>query len=200
MHTPENQPEIEIKSPDNNTSFSSPDLEVQIETSAKRGVDRVVYYIDGEEIKTANSSPFNLTNFKLIGFNNGEHVLEARAFDDVDNNSSDQIKIKLNLPESLSQPIKFINPGTNAEIWPEMFPYTIEVEVANQNYFEKIDFYIKNKGESSGKWIGYKQVNNSSIIFTWENVPEPGEYFIYALSTDRYGNSRKSREIKIIIK
>jgi len=200
IHTLENQPNISINSPSNNTTFTNPNINVTISTSAKRGVQRVEYYLDNQKISEVNSSPFNLINFKLIGFSNGQHTLKAIAYDDVDNNKSAQIKINLQLDEKYSQPVSFIMPINNAEIWEENFPYLIQINIANHEYYSKIDFYIKNTSTNSSKWIGYKNADAENINLTWTDALDSGSYVLYALSTDKYGNTKTSPEVKIEIK
>ncbi|MBU4360792.1 PBP1A family penicillin-binding protein [Patescibacteria group bacterium] len=200
VHTPENQPSISIDLPSNNTTFTFPDINVSVSVSAKRGVRRVEYYLADQKIAEVNSSPFNLTNFKLIGFANGWQTLKAIAYDDVDNNKSDEIRINLKLAEEFGQPISFVKPSNGSQVWEETFPYPIQVNVGNYEYYTKIDFYIKNISTDSSSWIGYKNVDAENVVLTWTDAPESGNYVMYALSTDKYGNTRNSPEIRIEIK
>ncbi len=200
VHTLENQPSILINAPNNNTTFTLPDINILISTSAKRGVSCVEYYLDNKKIAEVNSSPFNLTDFKLIGFENGWHTLKTQAFDDVDNNKSAEIKINLQLAEEFGQPIKFITLENNSEIWEENFPYLIQVNIKNYEYYSKIDFYIKNTNTNSSNWIGYKNIDSENINFIWTDAPESDLYLFYTIVTDKYGNTKTSPEIKIEIK
>lgn len=199
LHTEENKPNISINSPNNNSTFSSLDMSASVTVSAKRGVRRVEYYIDNTKVATITSSPFSLENFKLVGFSNGDHTLKAIAFDDVDNNRLASIKIKLNLPASASQPTTIIKPSSGEEIIEENFPYPIEVQIANHEYYSKIDFYIKKSGESS-KWIGYKNIDSVDIVLTWTDAPLAGDYVLYGIITDKYNQTVKSDEVNIEIK
>ena len=200
LHTLENQPSISINSPADGANFTSPDLNIIISVSAPRGVSRVEYYLDDQKIATVNSAPFHLNNFKLIGFSNGDHILKAIAFDDIDNSKSAEIKIKLNLPADFTQPISILKPKDGTELYEENFPYPVEIKVENFEYYNKIDFYVKNTDTQSSKWLGYKKVNQTDLVFTWDDIPEAGEYVFYGIVTDKYGRSVKSKEVKIEVK
>jgi len=199
LHTEENRPSISIDSPSNNSTFNSLDMNASVTTSSKRGVRRVEYYIDNTKVATITNSPFSLEDFKLVGFSNGDHTLKAIAFDDVDNNRLASIKIKLDLPTSASQPTTIIKPSSGAEIIEENFPYPIEVQIANHEYYSKIDFYVKKTGESS-KWIGYKNIDSQDVVLTWTDAPEIGSYVLYGIVTDKYNQTVKSEEVNIEIK
>jgi len=199
IHTEANRPTISINSPSNNTTFSNPNINVNISVSAPRGVARIKYFVDSTQIAEVTSAPWNLDNFKLVGFENGSHTLKVIAYDDVDNNRSAQIKIKLDLAEEFTQPLTFSTPSSGEEIYPENFPYPVEFSLANSEYYDKADFYIKSSSASS-KWVGWKEVNATNMVFTWANAPASGNYNFYAILTDRYGNTKQSREIEIEVK
>ncbi|MFC1622414.1 penicillin-binding protein [Patescibacteria group bacterium] len=205
LHVPENKPNISINSPSNNSEFTSLEITVNISSSAKRGVQRVEYYLDNTKINTITTSPFNLENFKLVGFNNGEHVLKAIAFDDVDNSASDEIKIILNLSASDLKSITVLSPNNSDTILAEMFPYPIEISINNFEYYTKADFYIRNSSglsadEAGSKWIGWREIKNGQEVLTWSDVPVAGEYDLYILITDKYGHTTESQSVKIEIK
>ena len=200
LHTEENRPTISISSPSNNTSFSSPDLNVNISASAPRGVKRVEYYIDNIKVSEVTNSPYNLDNFKLIGFSNGDHTLKAIAYDDVDNNRSVEIKINLDLPAEYAQPVSILKPNSNEDIYEENFPYPIRVNVSNPEYYEKIDFYVRNSSSGSEQWIGWSEIKSSEIVYAWGEPPIAGSYSLYGKVTDNYGQVTQSGEVEISIK
>lgn len=197
VHTEENQPTISIDSPSSGATFTSPELNAAVSVSAPRGIARVEYYLDEQKLSTVNSSPFNLNNFKLIGFSNGEHKLKAIAFDDIDNSRSAEINITLNLPEEFTQPVTIIKPENNDKLYEENFPYPVEVRIANYEYYNKIDFYLKNIESGSSKWLGYKNIDQANIVFTWTDQPITGKYLFYAIVTDRHGGNVRSGEVEI---
>jgi len=138
LHTAENKPEIKINTPSSNAIILE-EISVNVSVSAKRGVQRVEYYLDNIKISEVNS-PFNLENFKLIGFTNGEHSLKAIAFDDVDNSNSTEIKIVLNLPAEYLQSAEILTPNSGTTIVEEMLPYPIKFSINNFEYYAKADF------------------------------------------------------------
>ena len=200
LHTEANRPSISIDSPADNSNFNSPEINVTVSASAPRGVRRVEYYLDSQKLASINNPPFNLENFKLIGFSNGSHILKAVAYDDIDNSRSAQIKINLNLPAKFAQPVIILKPENGEEIYEEYFPYPIKVQVNNYEYYNKIDFYLKDIDSNSSKWIGYKNIDRSDTVFIWTDPQKAGSYLLYAIVTDKYGKTKKSGEVKITIK
>ncbi len=199
VHIPENIPQLEINSPNNNTTLTSPGLTVNISTSSKRGVTKVEYWLDDTLLESIESKPFNLENYQVIGFQNGSYTLRVVSKDDVENSKIQSIALNLNLPSQYSQPVTFIQPKDNDTLIEESFPYPVIVNISNPDHYKKVDFYLINPSNNSS-WLGYKEINNSQITFTWNDIPqEPGSYKIYTLTTNNNNKTIKSDEINFNI-
>ncbi|NMC51992.1 penicillin-binding protein [Candidatus Kuenenbacteria bacterium] len=196
VHTEENRPSIEIISPKDGATFYEPNFEVSVESGARRGVDRVEYYIDNELIGTQKNYPFGFANYQLIGFENGEHFLKAIAYDDVGNSREMNIKIYINLPAGYAKPVSWIVPTDGKEFYVGQFPFNLKVKIDSYSLFSKIDFYSQKQGEES-VWLGYKEVRGAEASLLLTEL-SGGDYNLYTVITGT--NSRTIREDGIRIK
>ncbi|MEK7125521.1 MAG: Ig-like domain-containing protein, partial [Patescibacteria group bacterium] len=65
-----------------------------VETSAKRGVTRVDYYLDDMFLGSSREAPYSYGH-QSNDTTNGIHTLKAIAFDDIDNSESAQVNFNL---------------------------------------------------------------------------------------------------------
>jgi len=89
------KPTIFINEPDNNQTITSKQISVKVNAFAKRGINRVEYYIDGQLIGSSTNYPYLLNTSLSSYFKKGYHKLRAVAFDDVDNNNEASIDINI---------------------------------------------------------------------------------------------------------
>lgn len=94
LHTLANQPSLEIINPTSNSTIKDDYLNIQLNTSAPRGIYRLEFYLDNTLVKTynglINNQQLNLTN--LV---NNFHTLKIKSFDDIDN--SKEVSVDFNL-------------------------------------------------------------------------------------------------------
>lgn len=95
VHTLENQPEVKIISPKNNEVINDEKIEIKAEASARLGIEKVEFFLDGELIGIRYSKPHYLI-FEIPSSIKGEnHIIEIRAYDKVGNSQFQRIKIIL---------------------------------------------------------------------------------------------------------
>lgn len=82
------KPEVSIASPAPNATLSSTVI-FQVDVSDNVGVAKVTYALDGEDIGTVFTAPFNLS-FNTTSKANGTHTLTARAYDAAGNLNTSQ--------------------------------------------------------------------------------------------------------------
>ncbi|MFH1890949.1 MAG: transglycosylase domain-containing protein [Candidatus Kuenenbacteria bacterium] len=195
IHTDENRPNLEILEPKNNTHFSSLDLNIEVRVQTKRTMNRVEYYIDDQLIATQKIYPFNLKNYQLLGFNNGQKNLRVIAYDDVDNSREQSINIYLTLPDQYTQPVIWLTTEDNEEIYQEEFPHNIRVMVNNYTLYDKVDFFIKREGASS-QWIDYRKIDGAQAEILLLGA-DPGDYTFYVILTGKDGQTLQDAGIRV---
>lgn len=94
LHVIENKPSLTILSPQENETIKNLPLEFKIETSAKRGVTRVDYYLDDVLLGSAREAPYTF-NYAPANSTNGIHTLKVMAFDDIDNSEFATVNFNL---------------------------------------------------------------------------------------------------------
>jgi membrane peptidoglycan carboxypeptidase len=181
LHVPRNFPSINILNPASGSTVTSSVLSASVSTTAPRGVSRVEYRLGGKLLQVARAAPFGL-NASLAGIPNGNAVLEARAFDDIDNSKTDTIKLKIDLANSLPAPsIEWQRPGDGASISKAEFPYGIILQLGNIGGITKVDFYLEDsKGFS--KWLGFQDdISDGRATLIWGDAPKAGTYQLTAV-------------------
>src|SRR3989338_7347722 len=97
IHTEENRPNLEIRTPSDGAQFNSLNLNVEVAVTTKRAISRLEYYLDNQLLAKVTRWPFNLASYELAGFGNGEKWLRVIAYDDIDNSREKSVRIYLNL-------------------------------------------------------------------------------------------------------
>ncbi|HOY11244.1 MAG TPA: penicillin-binding protein [Candidatus Paceibacterota bacterium] len=197
VHTLDNQPNLEIIEPRDSTKFEEPTLNITIETSASRGIARAEYYIDNELLTSVKSQPFNLSDYQLIGIENGEHFLKVVVYDDVGNFQERNIRIYLDLSEEYIHPVSWISPKDGQGIALGDFPIDLKVRIKNGELFKKIDFYSQRKGGES-VWVGYNDGSGSEVTVQLDNL-ETGEYNLYAVLTGTSGKVAREQGVWVTV-
>jgi len=198
LHVPSNQPTIALVSPQNNQTLDSYPVSFKVQASAPRGINRVVYAIDGQTIGTATSAPFDFaTNSLAVA--NGYHKIKATAYDDIDNSASVEIDANFKLPYAGSQ-INWISPRDNASFYSSNFPLNINFSLDKPDGLQKMTFYYSPSGLSQATMLG--EINSivpGQMTINWPTTPASGAYDIYAQITDQTGNVSRSNELSVNI-
>jgi 1A family penicillin-binding protein len=198
IHTPQNQPQIQIISPRANETITNRQLSAQVNAFAPRGVARVEYFLNDQKIKTVLENPFAL-NVILNdpALTSGFYQLKAVAYDDVNNSNSDAIELNLQLP-SLPAVFNWLTPNDNGKISQNKFPYQIKASL-NEADNSQIKFYYQG-ANGQANYIGQSQpASNGQITAYWLPAPEPGSYQLYAEIKNSDGYTYQSKKINIII-
>ena len=181
VHIAANTPDVKIKSPDNGDSLESRDFEVDVRVGARREVARVEVYIDGFYVGSTSNSPYEVDVEVPSFIGGGMHTLEVRAYDDVENEGIDDIRIEL--PENEMSSIQIVDPQPNQTIVANSTTYPIRLELGDPGIYSEIEFFVGPRYSSGGSIIGSITSPSSYIeSFTW-TLPEPGEYVLSAKAT-----------------
>ncbi len=196
LHVPENQPIVNIISPDNNEWINGEALIVNISANARRGISRFECFVD-EKLADGNYYPNSNCQINATGLNSGEHTLKVIAYDDIDNSGSASIKFNTN--SLVPQKIIWLNPQNNQTIYRENFPLNISI-LTPAISIDSISFKLINP---SGKESVIADINspNRSGRFTlnWQSAPI-GNYKLKIEALDAENNPIPADEINIEIR
>ena len=95
VHTPENEPSIEILGLNNNQKIITPDFYINAIATAPRGVSVVEYWVDDNLIGITKNPPYNF--HWTVNTSNGMHRIKVVAYDDVFNKGEDFVDVNINI-------------------------------------------------------------------------------------------------------
>jgi 1A family penicillin-binding protein len=199
----ENMPTIKIVSPEDKAEINDKNLKVTIETSAKREISRVEYYLNNNLWETQWGDSKILSK-DLSFINNGLNYLKVRVCDDVENCAESTNSFNLNLLENQAVPLKnfinvsLINDKTNLKT--SDFPLPLNLEVLNISAASKINLLLKDAdGNVIKKSQNLKSFNGSMLTSSWPEAPAKGIYLLSAEIIQWSGETVNSETIKLNI-
>lgn len=201
LHTPENKPSIKIDSPSDGETITNNNLNINVTTSAPRGVALVEYYINGNLLSSSRQEPFNFSG-SINFLNNGYHHLKARACDDVYNCSDVEINLNLLIKNGKAKSLSEANityPENNKSLSPSDFPLNINVNIKNPEQASKVNILLKH-GEEAPQIIASLSSLSENNNFSWSPSPISGQYLLYSEVYDWNAGIRKSRANNLEIK
>ncbi len=199
----ENLPSVKILSPKNNDEINDKLLNINIDSSAKRGIGRVEYYLNNNLWETQWGDLKSLEK-EISNINNGLNYLKVRVCDDVENCSEDTISFNLNLPDNIGSGEKnslSINLANNkTTLKTSDFPLSINLEILNINNIAKLGIFLRAEdGTIIKKSQDLKSFTGSMLISSWDKAPVKGTYYLYAEMAQWSGETIRSSEIKLTI-
>jgi len=198
LHLPGNFPDLEIVSPENGGELTSRSVKLEVDASARRSVSRVEYYLDGLYLTTDSSAPFAITKTLPGNLSRGWHTLRATAFDDIDNSTSKEVSINLQVDPTANS-ISFATPTDNQTIDPTESTFTVVLELQEPTNYSNVTLYSELYG-SGQKTIAGSVVNPSSpfVSIDW-TLPEAGYYFLSARASAQDGTDAEALGILIYV-
>jgi len=197
LHVPQNMPTLTLISPQDKQNLEAYPVKFQVQASAPRGISRVLYQIDNQNIGTATASPFGL-ELNALAFENGYHQLKVTALDDIDNATSLQIEVNLKLPAAPPQ-INWLSPRNDATFYKSNFPLNFNFSATKINEIQNLAFYSQGFGSLAQKIAEISAVTTEPMNFTWPSAPSAGSYDVYAVITTKDGQNLESGRLRINI-
>ena len=182
VHIPENLPTLSVANLEKNQTVTDPSFNITIETTAKRGVKTVEYYINDNLLFTSDTAPFSLA--KDISFlDNGFQTLKVRACDDVLNCTSESVEFNLllngNVKKSAPE-IIITAPTDGLTATTTDFPLKVIASIKNAQQLASVKIYLTNKKDD--KQILIKSIAKISSDIIEENWSKPTASGTYLLS------------------
>ncbi|MFH0856510.1 MAG: penicillin-binding protein [bacterium] len=199
LHNLENKPIINIIYPGNNDTITSDNIEISINATAPRGINRIDYYIDGLLVQTVSAYPFGL-KYPAEKVANGFHNIKATAYDDVGNNNAASIDINI---MASRKPISFlwISPQINHGLYPSAFPLSFNIQISDPFNAQNIKIWMR-EGNGEAKIINSftsENIHGNNLEFSWGENPSAGDYGFYAEAIDKENRYSRSEEMRITV-
>ncbi len=198
VHTPANRPSLTIFSPQNGDTITGTDFSVDISAGAPRGVSRVVYAIDGQEIATVTDSPYGL-NTTLNNLSSGIHTLTVSVYDDVSNVTRQSLDLNFLVPDAIA-PVTFSwrNLSDGGSYAVSDFPLTITGDLTATHKVESINLTAAYEG-GSPSLITKVSSPSSSLSVDWLLTNGAGSYNLYALIFQTNGQIVRTSDITVTV-
>lgn len=207
VHLPKNNPILNIISPQNNQIITEDSFLVQIETNAPRKISKVEYYIDNGFRESAGLSPYSRRLY-FGSMADGYHAITVKVFDDVSNQTKQDVKINLNrgvvqdpqkAPEKIKPDVTILNPESNAVLSRQNFPFKIHLYLDKAELAQRVNLYYNDKQDNPIIIGTIAQNLSSNVTIDWTEAPSAGAYPLYAILIDKNGESYRG-EINVMIK
>lgn len=201
VHTIENQPTLNILSPSNNETISSPVLTATIEAQAKRTIARVEYYINDNLFYTSTLFPYKLEkNIQFLP--NGFYNLKVKICDDVENCKSETVEFNFKLPNSKTTPpveVTITDPQPGITISNTGFPLNISTNITDADQVIKLNFYFIDDKNKVTLINSLQNEDVKTAATRWSTIPASGNYSLYSEATLWSGKIIRSEDIAITI-
>ncbi len=200
-YNPENIPVFSITNLQNNQTIETKNLQVNLQATAPRGVNKVEYYINDSLLERKTSYPFDLD--KDISFlNNGYYKLKVKVCDDVLNCSEQSLEFNLLLSNNVNKIPTSLNltyPNSGMTLNSDDFPVSINLVATNIEQITKIEIKIKNESNEEQIIKTLDLINKKNIETVWDNSPGIGNYTLYAVYYDWNNSSKETNKITVNI-
>ena len=198
VHTEANKPSVSILKPINNQNITDRDFTIHLSMQAQRGISKIKVKIDDKTIATLYQKT-GLLNVRIPNsIVKGYHTLTVTVYDDVENNSTATVNIKLTADLN---PINVFlnNPTPGEEIPLNSFPYPISFALSDLEKVNKVDLRYEKGGISTliGSIIAPQNYNN---LIEWKTPPATGKIKIYPIIYRSDGSIIRGDKITIRIK
>lgn len=199
VHVPSNEPSLEILSPKDNSTITEQLSELKIDAQAPRGIEKIICQIDGlpsDKVtpQIGDYPPYScFLNF--AGFNSGQHKITVTVFDDVDNKKT--ADIWLNINQSFSQEISWINPENDTTIYQSNFPIELSI-LAPAFDIKLVRFFVFNTESGKTSLLGtvFTPEAGGKINFEW-NMADKGTYQVWPEIVSQNNQTLTGNEIEI---
>jgi membrane peptidoglycan carboxypeptidase len=195
IHLPENQPALGIDSPSGKPTITDPNLAVQLTGSAKRGIAKTEFLIDGELVASAGGLSQSQT-IDLSELENGWHTLTVSIKDDLQNTASQSVDFNLLLSGYLPK-LDFTAPLDGTAI--KKFPLIIKGNLTNVEKIKQIDVYYHSATSTTETFIGTLKPDVDSFSLIWKTPPPGGDYEIVSYIFNYNDKKYAGDKIKITI-
>lgn len=198
VHTAQNEPDIEIKNPDNNDEVAR-QFEVTIDAETRRPFSRVEYFID--DVLVESSTSMDTASITLPAWvDAGDHMLKATIYDDVDNTMSDSVRLDVT-EDGDTGTFRLTNPfnGQLIEKSSSTTTYDIVIEIPDEEDISYLEITTKNLWNGDVTVVG-SSLNPSSITTIKWTLPNPARYQLTARAASQDGSTLESIPVMVRVK
>jgi len=187
IHGPSFFPTVSLLSPENGQTFDSRNLDISLNVSAPRPIDRVEFYLDSYYLGSDISYPFQFSLTLPNTVSRGSHLLKVIAYDDVDNSGSNSVRIHLEADPLVSD-FEILDPTNGQTITRTQETFTVVLSLENPSNYSSVSLYQEQMGVGSKSLIQTITTPSSPFItFSW-SLPLSGSWSLSAKAIPTNGD------------
>ncbi len=202
--SPQDKPQITILSPKNGDNISVNSLQIFANASARRGISRVEYSVDGKYIGQSKQTPYEFSG-TLNNFPSGQHILTATAYDDIDNFQAASITFSLNNPnytqdQAASDDYLWVSPKEGQHFRAQDFPIDVTLSLKKELEVKSVRVFMAGEGQGPAllaNFMGY--VPDNVFSFPYNKTTSSGTYYFWAEITKNDGTVAATEKIRTLI-
>lgn len=182
-------PSLTVLSPHLAESISSRELPVSVKASAPRGVTSVSYFIDGINLATITTFPFD-TTLLLEKQQPGPHTLKVIAADDQGNSASQEVTFLLNVEPDPAD-FTWVD-GDAVTVKGSDYPRAFYLTPTRWDATKDIKILLSGGGKAERQIYDIDKndkFENGQVFFTWNHSPGVGNYKLRAVMYDNAGRT-----------
>ncbi|MBI4709322.1 MAG: PBP1A family penicillin-binding protein [Candidatus Portnoybacteria bacterium] len=105
VHKPENQPTIQIVSPNSGQAITQKSITISVQAQAKLGIKQIDFFFDNQLIGTDTKEPYSITYNLPRRLSGAAHTIKVRAYDQAYNRQETEIQVfTYNIPGIIIEP------------------------------------------------------------------------------------------------
>jgi hypothetical protein len=196
VHLPQHQPQVSVSYPWENLDINSRQFTIKVSASGPRRLISITAKINGYVLGTTGGSNSEIEATVPNALSKGSHDLVVEARDDVGNVGRASVRVNL-LADQVPTLVSVTDPGPGATMKLADFPKNVTVSVSDLTDISRVDLYMQRSNGSEqlvGSEIGPTQ---SPFTFTWASITVPGDYFLYAVTTNKNGATTRGDKTSV---
>lgn len=199
VHTPDNQPQITIVSPQTNSTLTQRDFMLQVNVTSQRRLTRFEVSLDNQLIGSALGDIFQFPVHIPANVTVGFHDLGVTAIDDVGNRGSANITINL-LPDQVASGISITSPQNDAHVSSNEFPSHVDVSLDTIANVENVNIYLEENVTGDTRLLASVfHPSSLNLNVAWNTAPTAGTYNLYVVVTKSNGTTSISPRQRVVV-
>lgn len=190
VHVPENVPVLSILSPADGSTVSDRTFVPQVSASARRGITKVEYFMDGTLVGIGVFNPFsanvNVPNRVTKGF----RTFTAKAHDDVGNSTTSTVTVNFTA-DAGPLGVQWTTPYVGQFLYGSDFPFLIRFTIDDPKSVERLLIAAKDEFGASQVIGNIDHPALPNMAFTWQTAPASGRYQLTVEATLTSGEYRE---------
>jgi len=172
---------------------------ISVAASAPRGVNRVEYLVNDLTFAVNYTTPFAL-NHSLSFLRNGSQKITVKVCDDLDNCSSQNFNVTLNLSQTTSGSfgLRWLAPTANSQLTAKNLPLSLQISLTSPENIAVIKFFVQAPHRDPELAQTKKMIRADTEQGSWQPDQTPsGDYQFWAEAIGWQGAIKTTERVTV---